>query len=70
MLASPAVESWGLLFLALGMAFFLEGLPYFISPPGVRRYIEMLSKMSDGGLRLIGLAMMIVGLVVAFFATR
>ena len=62
--------NWSLLFVALGLAFFLEGLPYFISPSGVRRYTELLSKTGDAGLRSIGLALMIAGLVVVFVATR
>ncbi len=61
---------WGLLFLALGMALFLEGLPYFVSPGSVRRYMRALLGMSDGALRLVGLTLIVVGLIVAYLATR
>ncbi len=61
---------WGLLFLALGMALFLEGLPYFVSPGSVRRYMRVLLGMSDGALRLVGLTLIVVGLIVAYLATR
>ena len=59
-----------MLFLGLGMAVFLEGLPYFVSPLAMRRYMDVVSSMTDGALRMIGLTMMIVGLAVAYLATR
>ena len=52
------------------MAMFLEGLPYFLSPKGVRGAMRSLIEMGDGALRLVGLALMAVGLVVAYLATR
>jgi uncharacterized protein YjeT (DUF2065 family) len=64
------VASWSLLFLAFGLALFLEGLPYFVSPPGIRRVSEALSRLSDGALRSIGITMMAAGLLVAYLATR
>ncbi len=59
-----------MLFLGLGLAVFLEGLPYFVSPLAMRRYMDVVSSMTDGALRTIGLTMMIVGLAVAYLATR
>ncbi len=47
---------------------FLEGLPYFISPLGVRHYLRKLESMSDGALRAMGLLMMIAGLLVAYLS--
>ena len=47
---------------------FVEGLPYFISPTGVRRYLEQLSTLSDGVLRALGLTLMVVGLLVAYLS--
>jgi uncharacterized protein YjeT (DUF2065 family) len=64
------VEIGSLLLLALGAALFLEGLPYFVSPAAVRRYIDWISRMSDPVLRTIGLAMITVGLLLAWLATR
>jgi len=55
-----------LLFAALGLAIFLEGLPYFVSPPATRRTMEQMVRLSDGTLRAIGLGLMVVGLVVAY----
>jgi uncharacterized protein YjeT (DUF2065 family) len=64
------VGIWTLLFLALGMAMFLEGLPYFASPGSVRRYLQILLGMGDRGLRLMGICLMVAGLLVAYLATR
>ena len=66
----PAVGIWSLLFLALGTALFIEGLPYFVSPPAVRRYLATLSMLNDATLRSMGLALMLLGLIVAYAATR
>jgi len=62
------VSPWNLFFAALGLAMFLEGLPYFISPGGVRRWVEQLSGMGDGALRMLGLALMACGLLVVWAA--
>ena len=59
-----------LFFAALGLAMFLEGLPYFISPLGVRRFVHFLDTVSDGALRLMGFVLMCAGLAVAYLATR
>jgi uncharacterized protein YjeT (DUF2065 family) len=59
-----------LFFAGLGLAMFIEGLPYFISPPAVRRYLKSIEQMSDVTLRALGFAMMVAGLVVIFLATR
>jgi uncharacterized protein YjeT (DUF2065 family) len=56
--------------LVLGLALLLEGLPYFISPRGVRRYIAQLLTLKDSGLRSIGFALMLCGLILAYLATR
>ena len=51
---------------AAGLAIFIEGLPYFISPPVVRRYFEQMQRLGDVPLRLLGLLLMVMGLVVAY----
>ena len=62
------MESWSLLLSALGVAIFLEGLPYFVSPTAVRRFLERVSTMSDGALRTMGFSLMVAGLLVAYLA--
>jgi uncharacterized protein YjeT (DUF2065 family) len=62
------VNGWTLLFSALGVALFLEGLPYFVSPAAVRRAVAVLVGMSDRALRAMGLSLMLAGLAVAYAA--
>jgi hypothetical protein len=62
------VEPWKLLLSAFGLAVFLEGLPYFVSPPATRRVLDELSRLSDGALRVIGLTLMAGGLLLAWVA--
>jgi uncharacterized protein YjeT (DUF2065 family) len=64
------VSKLSLFFAALGLAMFLEGLPYLISPAGVRRYLQAIQTMRDGSLRAMGLALIVLGLLVTFFSTR
>jgi uncharacterized protein YjeT (DUF2065 family) len=64
------MSGWSLFLTALGLAMLLEGLPYLISPAGVRSYLRALERMEDGTLRAIGLALIVAGLLVAYFATR
>jgi len=56
------------LFSALGIAVFLEGLPYFVAPNAVRRYMSQIVTMSDAALRTIGLVLMLAGLGLAYLA--
>jgi len=67
-LASPPVDPWSLLVCAFGVAVFLEGLPYFIAPASVRRFLAHMSQTSDTTLRTVGLALMVVGLLLAYLA--
>jgi len=62
------VDAIDLLLPALGLALFLEGLPWFISPDGVRKTMLLISTLDDWPLRLIGLAMMVGGLLLAWWA--
>ena len=64
------MSKWSLFFAALGLAMFLEGLPYLISPGAVRRYLEALQRSGDFTLRLMGLALIAGGLLVTYVATR
>jgi uncharacterized protein YjeT (DUF2065 family) len=59
-----------LLLPALGLALFLEGLPWFVSPDGVRKTMLVISKLDETPLRLVGLAMMIGGLLLAWWTVR
>jgi uncharacterized protein YjeT (DUF2065 family) len=60
------VDSWSLLFSALGLAVFLEGLPYFVSPSGTRRALEQMGRLGDVAMRVVGLVLIVLGLLVAY----
>ena len=62
------MSTWTLFFAALGLAMFLEGLPYFVSPRAVRLYLEQLSKLGDATLRMLGFVLMASGLAVVYLS--
>ena len=55
---------------ALGLAMFIEGLPYFVAPSGVKRWLAQAQTLGNGSLRLIGLSLMLAGLLVAWLSLR
>ena len=63
-----AMDAIDLLLPALGLALFLEGLPWFVSPGGVRKTMTLIATFDDTPLRLFGLVMMAAGLLVAWWA--
>lgn len=62
-----AVDAVDLLLPALGLALFLEGLPWFVSPRGVRKTMTLITTVDDAPLRLFGLALMSAGLLLAWW---
>jgi uncharacterized protein YjeT (DUF2065 family) len=62
------VDAIDLLLPALGLALFLEGLPWFVSPGGVRKTMTMIATFEDTPLRLLGFGMMAAGLLLAWWA--
>jgi uncharacterized protein len=62
------VDALGLFLTALGLAMFLEGLPYFVSPAGTRQLMERIRRLGDGTLRWIGFCLMAGGLILAWLA--
>ena len=68
MLDSAAMDALTLFLSAVGLAIFIEGLPYFVSPPVVKRYLAQMQTLSDGTLRALGLVLMATGLFVAWWS--
>ena len=58
--------NWELLLTAGGLALILEGLPYFLSPGGVKKMASRLLEIPLSALRLFGLAGVILGLVLIY----
>jgi hypothetical protein len=51
---------------ALGLAFVLEGLPYFLWAEKMPSVLAMLSRQSPSGLRRMGALALLAGLVLVF----
>ena len=54
---------WSLFFLALGLAFLLEGLPYFILAERMPSILLTLASRPPRALRVLGLTSMISGVL-------
>jgi len=57
------VSLWDLLLPACALVFVIEGLMPFFSPTSWRRLFEQATKLTDGQIRFLGLASMLLGLV-------
>jgi hypothetical protein len=58
---------WRILLTALGLAFVLEGLPYFLFAERMPKVLSTLSQQPPKALRTLGLAAILVGLAVILF---
>ncbi len=54
----------------LGMVLVVEGLPYFGFPEKMREMMRFLEEQDDTTLRTMGGILMMIGLVILFFARR
>lgn len=54
---------WQLIFIALGLAFLLEGLPYFILAERMPTILLTLASRPPRALRILGLTSMILGVL-------
>ncbi|MDJ0956031.1 MAG: DUF2065 domain-containing protein [Arenicellales bacterium] len=59
--------NWQDLLAAVALVLVLEGIIPFINPAGLRRTLTMISELSDGQLRTIGMVSMVLGLILLFF---
>ena len=57
-----AAGFWDVLLAACALMLVVEGLLPFFSPAGWRRLFEQATRMSDGQIRFLGLASMMLGL--------
>jgi len=54
----------------LGVMLVFEGMPWFLSPPGVRSLLARMILLPDAVLRRIGLALMGAGLLLVYLAAK
>lgn len=54
----------------LGLIFIIEGLPYFVFPEKLKKYLAKITTMPDSTLRFLGITAMIIGLILLYFGRR
>jgi len=52
----------------LGMVMVIEGIPYFISPGRMKKFLARVSEFTDSSLRIYGMIIIICGLILAWCA--
>ncbi len=57
-----------LFFCALGLAFVMEGMIYFLFPSYLKNFLEKIYEMSPSVIRSLGLTAMIFGLIIIYFS--
>lgn len=61
---------WQDLAAAVALVLVLEGILPFANPAGLRRALKAVEQMSDGQLRVLGLASMLIGLLLLYIVKR
>lgn len=66
------MDTYGLKYFlsVVALVFVIEGLPYFISPSGVKKWLSMLQEMPDRSIRAIGFFFMLLGITILYIALR
>ncbi|MDH3972906.1 MAG: DUF2065 domain-containing protein [Deltaproteobacteria bacterium] len=66
------METYGLKFFlsVLALVFVIEGMPYFLAPSGIKKWLEIIREMPDSAIRGIGFLFMLTGLGVLYIALR
>lgn len=54
----------------LGMVLVVEGLPYFAFPEKMKALMNMMQEQDDTTLRVVGGTLLVLGLLIVFFARR
>jgi hypothetical protein len=54
----------------LGMVLVVEGLPYFAFPEKMKALMNMMQEQDDTTLRIVGGTLLVLGLLIVFFARR
>ena len=54
----------------IGLVLILEGLPYVASPEGMQRWLQQLTEMHPGGLRVLGIMAMVIGFLLCYLGQR
>ncbi len=60
--------NWTIVLSALGLAFVLEGVPYFLLPDRMPKVLRTLAEQPPRSLRILGLTAILLGLLVIWLA--
>jgi len=52
------------------MVLVIEGIPYFLSPGSIKKWLSIVLKMDDRSMRIFGLSSMIIGIVILYVTMR
>ncbi|MBE9535992.1 MAG: DUF2065 domain-containing protein [Proteobacteria bacterium] len=66
------MEAFGLKYFlsVLGLVFVIEGIPYFLSPGGIKKWVAIVLVMPERNVRFIGFLFMLTGLFVLYLGLR
>jgi len=53
----------------VGMAMFLEGLPYLLFPEKTKKVLAEIQEQTPAALKIIGFILLALGLLITFFST-
>jgi len=56
-----------MLFCLVGLVLFIEGLPYFISPGKMKKWMLTIQEIPNSQLRAMGFIAMALGLLITYF---
>ncbi len=54
----------------MGLVLLIEGLPYFLTPRGMKRMMALIPRLPERALRLWGMAAMIMGLLLVYLGRQ
>ncbi len=52
----------------IGVVLVFEGVPWFLSPQGLKKVLRQLISLPDGSLRMMGFCLMMTGLLLVYLA--
>ncbi|MBN2139637.1 MAG: DUF2065 domain-containing protein [Desulfovibrionaceae bacterium] len=59
--------NWSILLIGLGLAFVIEGLPYFLFAEKMPRVLSKLVRQPAKSLRILGFTAIVLGVLLVFF---
>lgn len=66
------LEDYGLKYFlsVVAMVLVIEGIPYFLSPKSIKKWLSLILNMDNRSMRIFGLSSMITGLAILYVVMR